>query len=107
MMGLRELLVHRSLRGDSPPEWEQGEIDMAGMAKAGLTQLVDVVDHTTGAFVVAVDATKDAGAATAKAVINVGDKTLDAALAETETLRQQYIASIRRIADALGDAIPV
>jgi hypothetical protein len=82
------------------------ERKMGQLAKAGLTQLVDVVDTSTAAFIEAVDATKDAGAASAQAAINVGDKTLETAIDEAKKLREQYMASIRRIANALGDALP-
>lgn len=80
---------------------------MSDLAKAGLHQLIDVVENTTAAVPVAIDATKDAAAATLTAVVTVGDKTLDAALEEAEILRQQYITSLRRIADAVAGAIPL
>ena len=80
---------------------------MSNLAKAGMTQLLDVVDNTTKAAVTAVDATKDAGVAVGTAVVNVGDKTLEAALEEAEDLRKKFMDSMRRIADAVAGAIPI
>lgn len=79
---------------------------MSDIAKAGLSQLVDVVDTTSKSALVAVDATKDAVAATGVAAINVGQKTLDVAIDEAEKLRQQYIDSLRQIVDAVAGAVP-
>jgi GTP cyclohydrolase III len=80
----------------------KGERIMGNIAQAGLDQLVDVVDNTSAAAIVAVQATVDAAAATATAAINVGDKTLDVALEEAEGLRAQYVASLRKITDAVA-----
>lgn len=80
---------------------------MGQFSEAGLVQLVDVVDVTSKAGLEAVDATKDAVAATGHAAINVGDKTIDVAIDEAEKLRASYVDSLRRIAQALSSVSPV
>jgi hypothetical protein len=79
---------------------------MSELAKAGLEQLVDVVDTTSKTALIAIDATKDAAAATGIATINVADKTLDVAIDEAEKLRQEYITALRRITTAVAEAVP-
>ena len=79
---------------------------MSDLAKAGVNQLVDVVDTTSKAALVALQETENAAVATVEGVINVGDATFDAALQEAESLRQQYVASLRKIAAAVTDIVP-
>lgn len=78
---------------------------MSDIAKAGLGTVVDLADHTTKAVSVAVQETVNAGVATQESIVTVEGKTLNAAMEEAESLRQQYIDSIRKIFNAVGEIV--
>jgi len=80
---------------------------MAKLSEAGLNQLVDVVDVASKSVLEAVDATNDAVVATGQAGLNVEQGTVKTLKQEAETLRQQYIESIRRLVGAVTDVSPV
>lgn len=80
---------------------------MSELAKAGLTQVIDLADGATAAVSTTIDATLVAGRVTADAVVDTLGDSLDNALDNAERLRQEYILQIRRIANAVADAIPV
>lgn len=77
----------------------------AGLVKAGTDPLIDVVDDGTKAVGVALQETHTSVNATVGAVVRVEGKSFNAAMDESEALRQQYITSIRRIRDALVEVV--
>lgn len=77
--------------------------DPKALARAGLTQVVDVADVTLSAVLTAVEETQNVVVAGGQAAINVGDKTTDQLLTEARGLQSQFIFSMRKIIDSLGD----
>lgn len=73
----------------------------AAVASAGVSQLIDVVDQTSSKALEAVVALEDAGVTTVTGVVNVGDKTFDAAAEEVEKSRAAFIIALRKMADAV------
>jgi hypothetical protein len=78
---------------------------MSDLAKAGLSTVVDLADNTTAAVSVAVRETVGAGTDTVAALAEFGGQTVEEALNEAEELRQNYIARIRKIVDAVAEVV--
>jgi hypothetical protein len=78
---------------------------MSDLAKAGLSTVIDLADHVTAAPSVAIRETVGAGVDTVKVVTALGGETLEHALEDAEGLRQNYLARIRKIADAVASII--
>jgi len=78
---------------------------MSDLARAGLSTVVDLADSTTAAVSVAVRETVGAGTTTASTVVDLGGETLENALDALESLRQDYLARVRKIVDAVADIV--
>jgi hypothetical protein len=77
------------------------------LSETGLNQLVDVADVASKAALEAADATNDALVATGQAGLNIEQGTVKTMKQEAETLRQQYIDSLRRLVGAVTGMSPV
>lgn len=76
------------------------------LVKSGNAQLVDMVDDSSKAVLVALRETNNALVATAHAAIQVEDQTVDNVLDQAEVLRQQYMDSVRKVFGALVEVVP-
>ena len=79
---------------------------MSALAKAGLTQVIDATDKVADAAITALEETISVGVATGQATLNIGGKSLTAALEEVRELKAKLRASLQAIADSVSDAIP-
>jgi len=79
---------------------------MSELAKAGLTQIVDVADKAVEAAIVAIEATLDTAEAAAVGAITVGEESADSALAQLRTLKDTLVANLKKTTAAVADVIP-
>lgn len=79
---------------------------MGQIASAGVGQVVDMVDETTGKAIEAIRALEDAAVGAAHGALNVGDAAFDKALEEVEVLRGNLLVALRAAADAVTAPLP-
>jgi CHASE3 domain sensor protein len=79
---------------------------MSGLASAGVDQVIGLVDKTAEAALDAIDATQNAGFETAQQVVNIGDKTVDAAMAEIREVKDRLVGLLKAYADAITAPLP-
>lgn len=78
---------------------------MSDLAKAGVDQLVDVVDKASAAVVASLSATNDALQGAIGIGVHAEDATIKAAIADAEAARVLFIESIKKIADSVTTAL--
>jgi len=79
---------------------------MSDLAKAGLTQVVDIADKATEAAIVAIEATLDTAEAAAIGGLTVGEASLDAMLEQLRIIKNTLVTNLKKTVDAVADVVP-
>ena len=79
---------------------------MGNIASAGLSQVVDMVDETTGKAIEAIVALEDAAVGAIHGAVNVGDAAFDQAMIEVEEARGKLLVALRAAAAAVTAPLP-
>lgn len=80
---------------------------MSDLARAGVDQVIALVDTVIDSAVAAVDATQNAAFETVGQAVSIGDKTADAAMAEIKTAKARLMTLLKAYADAVTSAVPL